>query len=51
MAYYISDGTGATALLCRAGSRTSVSTRRAIPDEIVAWTGDFDTGIEGHGTL
>ena len=46
MAYYISDGTGPTARRFPAAWRTSVSRSRASRASCVAWTGDFDPGLE-----
>lgn len=51
MAYYISDGTGANGRAVPGGLEAFGVSIKAAPGELVAWTGDFDTGIEGHGTL
>ena len=51
MAYYISDGTGEDGSLVPGGLEDFGLEVKGEPGEIVAWTGDFDPGIEGHGTL
>src|SRR5262249_41089566 len=51
MAYYISDGTGADGTPVPGGLEAFDVTIKGDPGEIVAWTGDFDPGIGGHGTL
>ena len=48
--YYISDGTGRPARSCRAARTRSASPLRFAPGEMIAWTGDFDPAIGGHGT-
>jgi hypothetical protein len=49
MAYYISDGDGNTPV--PGGLEVFGASQYGDPGEIVAWTGDFDPGLEGHGTL
>jgi subtilisin family serine protease len=51
MAYYISDGTGADGTPVPGGLEDFGLEVKRAPGALVAWTGDFDTGIEGHGTL
>ena len=51
MAYYISDGTAASGTPVPGGLEAFDEEVKGEPGEIVAWTGDFDPGIEGHGTL
>ncbi len=45
--YYISDGN----TLIPGGPTTFGVTDKPGPGEFLAWTGDFDPAIEGHGTL
>lgn len=49
MAYYISDGADGTPV--PGGLEDFGLTVTGEPGELVAWTGDFDPGLEGHGTL
>jgi subtilisin family serine protease len=51
LAYYISDGTGPSGRPVPGGLEAFGVSIKAAPGELVAWTGEFDTGIEGHGTL
>jgi hypothetical protein len=51
MAYYISDGTGASGTPVPGGLEAFGAVIKGAPGELVAWTGDFDPGLEGHGTL
>jgi hypothetical protein len=54
LAYYISDGETAIPggpLDFGVVSADPDATEPAGPGELVAWSGDFDPGIEGHGTL
>jgi subtilisin family serine protease len=51
MAYYISDGTGEDGSLVPGGLEDFGLEVKGEPGELVAWTGDFDPGLEGHGTL
>lgn len=47
--YFISDGT--TAVPGGVDAFLGPDTLGYGPGELVAWTGDYDSGIEGHGTL
>ncbi len=49
LVYYISDGTTGTAL--PGGPESFGLDLRFAPGAMLAWTGDFDPAIEGHGTL
>jgi subtilisin family serine protease len=49
MAYYISDGDGGTPV--PGGPQEFGADITAPAGALVAWTGDFDPAIEGHGTL
>jgi subtilisin family serine protease len=49
MAYYISDGEDGTPV--PGGLEAFGDPITGDPGQIVAWTGDFDPGIGGHGTL
>jgi len=51
MAYYISDGTGADGTPIPGGLEDFGVEMKGEPGELVAWTGDFDPAIGGHGTL
>ncbi|HKQ02411.1 MAG TPA: hypothetical protein VJ735_18990, partial [Actinomycetes bacterium] len=48
--YYISDGTGPSGRPVPGGLEAFGVEIKGEPGELLAWTGDFDTGIEGHGT-
>ena len=49
--YYISDGTGPTGSVLPGGPTSLGIVVRDAPGALLAWTGDFDPAIEGHGTL
>jgi hypothetical protein len=49
--YYISDGTGASGTPLPGGPTSFGLSVKAAPGELLAWTGDFDPAIGGHGTL
>ncbi len=51
MAYYISDGTGPSGRPVPGGLEAFGVSIKAAPGALVAWTGDFDPAIDGHGTL
>jgi subtilisin family serine protease len=51
MAYYISDGTGPSGRPVPGGLEAFGVSIKAAPGGLVAWTGDFDPAIGGHGTL
>jgi subtilisin family serine protease len=48
--YYISDGTGPSGRPVPGGLEVFGAVIKGAPGEILAWTGDFDTAIDGHGT-
>jgi subtilase family protein len=49
--YYISNGTCGTCAVLPGGPANLGAVIRAAPGALLAWTGDFDPAIEGHGTL
>jgi Subtilase family len=49
--YYISDGTGPTGTPVPGGLTSFGINARFAPGEVLAWTGDYDPAIGGHGTL
>ncbi len=49
--YYISDGTGAAGTQAPGGMLAFGLSIRAASGQLLAWSGDYDPGIEGHGTL
>ncbi len=49
--YYISDGTGASGHPVPGGLAAFGVKIKGAPGQILAWSGDYDPGIEGHGTL
>jgi subtilisin family serine protease len=49
--YYISNGKGPEGRPVPGGLEAFGASVKGDPGEIVAWTGDFDTAVEGHGTL
>lgn len=51
MVYYISDGTGDEGTAVPGGLEAFGLEVKGEPGQLVAWTGDFDPGLEGHGTL
>ena len=51
LAYYISDGTGPSGTPLPGGPEAFGLEPKFAPGAMVAWTGDFDPAIEGHGTL
>jgi subtilisin family serine protease len=50
MLYYISDGTGPSGRPVPGGLEAFGEAVKGEPGEILAWTGDFDPPVEGHGT-
>jgi subtilisin family serine protease len=50
MLYYISDGTGPSGRPVPGGLEAFGLTVKGAPGEILAWTGDFDPPLGGHGT-
>ena len=48
--YYISDGTGASGTILPGGVDAFGLALRFAPGAVVAWTGDYDPAIGGHGT-
>ena len=51
LVYYISDGTGAAGTPLPGGPGEFGLDLKFPAGAMVAWTGDYDPGIEGHGTL
>ncbi len=49
--YYISDGTSAEGTRAPGGMLAFGLSLRAASGQLLAWTGDFDPAIDGHGTL
>jgi hypothetical protein len=49
--YYISNGTGASGAVLPGGPANLGVVIRDAPGALLAWTGDFDPAIGGHGTL
>jgi hypothetical protein len=49
--YYISTGTGSTGAVLPGGPGAFGLSVRDVPGGLLAWTGDFDPAIGGHGTL
>ena len=49
--YYISNGTGATGAALPGGPGSFGLSIKDAPGALLAWTGDFDPAIDGHGTL
>jgi subtilisin family serine protease len=50
MAYYVSDGTGPSGTPLPGGPEEFGVAQKYAPGAMVAWTGDFDPPLEGHGT-
>jgi subtilisin family serine protease len=50
MLYYISDGTGPSGRPVPGGLEVFGRVIKGAPGELVAWTGDFDPALDGHGT-
>ena len=49
--YYISNGTGASGAALPGGPSSFGLVVKDAPGALLAWTGDFDPAIGGHGTL
>jgi len=50
MVYYVSDGTGPSGQPVPGGLEAFGVEIKGEPGDLVAWTGDFDPPLEGHGT-